>query len=73
MSTDFRAGVDEEDAVEIARRQLGDARRELELLRMRAQERRAEVELAQLLADGVGDLLAAVAGGRRRRVPTTRR
>ena len=52
----FGAGVGEEDAVEVARRQLGDARRELELLRVRAQERRAEVELAQLLADGVGDL-----------------
>ena len=57
------AGVDEEDAVEVAGRQLGDARRELELLRVRAQERRAEVELPQLGADRVGDLLAAVAGG----------
>ena len=57
------AGIDEEDAVEVAGRQLGDARRELELLRMRAQERRAEIELAQLGADRVGDLLAAVAGG----------
>ena len=42
----LRAGVGEEDPVEVARRQLGDARRELELLRMPAQERRHEVELA---------------------------
>ena len=56
-------GVAEEDPVEIARRELGNARRELELLRMRAQERRGEIELLQLPADGLGDLPAAVARG----------
>ena len=60
---DLHRGVDglgsrvgEEDAVEVAGRELGDARGELELLRMAARERRDEVELAQLRADGIGDL-----------------
>ena len=56
------AAVDEEDAVEVARRELGDPLRELEGLRMPAQERRDEVELGQLAADGVGDFPATVAG-----------
>ena len=60
----LRPRVGEEDAVQVARRQLRDARRELELLRMRRAVNGAhEVELAQLRADRVGDLLAAVAGG----------
>ena len=58
----LRAGVREEDPVEVARRQLGDAGRELELLRMAAEKRRHEVELGQLPADGLRDLLAAVTG-----------
>ena len=40
------ARVREEDPVQVAGRELGDARGELELLRMAAQERRHEVELA---------------------------
>ena len=59
----FRAGVDEEDVIEVARRELGDARRELEALRMRAQERGDEIEIAELPVHRLGDLLAAVAGG----------
>ena len=55
-------GVAEEDAVEVAGRQLRNARRELELLRVGAQERRGEVELEELPADRLRDLLAAVAG-----------
>src|SRR4029079_12886842 len=54
------ARVHEKDPVEIAGRELGDARRELEALRVRAQERGDEIELAQLPVYGVGDLLAAV-------------
>jgi hypothetical protein len=55
------AGIDEEDAVEIARRELRHPRGELELLGMAARERRDEVELAQLRAHRVGDLLAPMA------------
>ena len=43
----FGTRVREEDAVQVSRRQRGDAARELELLRMAARERRDEVELAQ--------------------------
>ena len=59
----LRSGVRKEDAIQVARRELGHARGELELLRMRAQEWRTEVELAQLPADGIRDLLATVPGG----------
>ena len=43
----FGTRIGEEDVVEVARRQLRDAPRELELLRMAARERRDEIELAQ--------------------------
>ena len=59
----LRARVGEKDPIEITGCELGYARRELELLGMRAQKRRAKIKFAQLLADGVGDLLAAVPGG----------
>ena len=58
----FRAGIDEENAVQVARRQLRNARRELERLDVAAQERRDEVKLAQLVSDRIGDLLAAMSG-----------
>src|SRR6185437_8511313 len=56
----FGAGIDEENVLEIAGRQLGDARGELEALRMPAQERR-EVQFAELPMYRFGDLLAAMA------------
>ena len=59
----FRARIGEKDVVEIAWRQLCDARRELEALGMAAQERRDEIELGELLSYGFGDFAAAVSRG----------
>ena len=59
----FGAGVGEEDPVEIARRELGHTRCQLELLRMATGEWRDEIELPQLCAHCVGDFPAPVAGG----------
>ena len=56
------SGIDEEDAIQVARRELGHPLRELEALRMRAQERRDEVELGELPVHRFGDFLAAVTG-----------
>ena len=58
----FRAGIGEEDAVQIARGELGHSSRELEGARMAAQERRDEVEIGQLLMHGFRDFLATVSG-----------
>ena len=58
----LRAGIDEKDPVEVAWRELGHARGEFETLRMRAQERRDEVELDELPRHGLGDLPATMTG-----------
>ena len=54
-------GIDEKNPVQVARRELGDASGELELLGMSAGEGRDEVQLAQLRTHCVGDFPAAVA------------
>ena len=59
----FAARIGEEDAVQARRRELGHARRELERLGLRAQERRGEVQRLQLLVHRLGDLASAMAGG----------
>ena len=58
----LRTRVHEKDPIQVAGSQLGHPRGKLELLGMTAQEWRAEIELAQLPAHRVGDLLAAVSG-----------
>ena len=66
---DLQRGVDslgarigEKDVVEVAGRELGDARGELEGLGMAELEGRREVELGRLLLDRLDDGLAIVAG-----------
>ncbi len=58
----FRAGIAEEHAVEIARRQRRDAARQLERLRMGELERRRIIELRGLALDRRDDRVAAMAG-----------
>ncbi len=58
----FRARIAEEHVVEIAGREFGDARGELERQRMGELEGRREVELARLALDRLDDRLAIVAG-----------
>ena len=57
----LRAARGEEDAVEVARRQVGDARGELDRLRVRVGPVREEAELLRLVGARLGDVGAAVA------------
>ncbi|MBS1269832.1 MAG: hypothetical protein MAG794_00784 [Gammaproteobacteria bacterium] len=59
----FRAGVDEEDVIQIRRRELGHPPGELESPGLGDLEGRGVVELPQLLVDGIGDLPPAMPGG----------
>lgn len=59
----FRAGVGEEYIVEVARGQLRDPSRQLERLRAGDLEMPRAIELVELSGHGLGDFLAAVAGG----------
>ncbi len=69
----FGAGVHEEDPVEIAGRQFGHSRRKLELLRVAAQERRAEIEFAAVACSRHRRSPCGNGRPRRRRGRTTRR
>ena len=55
------AAAGEEDAVEVAGRELGDPRRELDRARVRVGPVREEAELARLVGAGLRDVGAAVA------------
>ena len=57
----LRAAGGEEDAVEVAGGELGDARGELDRLRVRVVPVRVEAELLGLVGAGLGDVAAAVA------------
>ena len=68
LAAELERGVDrlgaaggEEDAVEVAGGELGDARRELDRLRVRVGPVRVEAELLGLVGAGLGDVAAAVA------------
>ena len=54
----LRSAGDEEDAIEVARRQLRDLVRELDRARMRVRPVRVEGQLAHLLERGLPHLLA---------------
>jgi len=56
------AGIDEEDVIEIARGQRGDAARQLEGAGMPVLEGRREIHLLDLAGHRLGDLAPAVTG-----------
>ena len=61
-STGLRARIAEEHVIEVGRREVGDARGELERRRMGETEGRGEVELRRLALDRLDDRLAVMAG-----------